>query len=72
MKGKLTTKIQVSGMTCGSCVAHVENSSRTVPGVNTVEVELRSETAAVEGDADVGARIAAIEGEGYGPAVVSA
>ena len=59
-------------MTCGSCAAHVENSLKTVPGVNAVEVELHGEIATVERDANGGALIAAIEGEGYGAAVTSA
>ncbi|MEO6437229.1 MAG: heavy metal translocating P-type ATPase [Tepidisphaeraceae bacterium] len=32
--------VSVSGMTCASCVAHVEKAARTVPGVNDVSVNL--------------------------------
>jgi Copper chaperone len=54
----MTTKIQVSGMTCGSCVSILERSLKTVPGVETATVDLRKETATVEGSADVSALVA--------------
>lgn len=67
----MTTTIQVSGMTCGSCVSLLERSLKTVPGVEAATVDLRKETATVEGDADVSALVATIEDEGYQATVVT-
>jgi Cu+-exporting ATPase len=41
--------LPVQGMTCASCVAHVEKGLARVPGVETVAVNLATESAAVEG-----------------------
>ncbi len=43
--------IAVTGMTCASCVAHVEKAIRSVPGVRTGEVSLARGRATVEYDA---------------------
>lgn len=61
----MITKLQVSGMTCGSCVSHVEHALKTVPGVVAATVDLRNETATVEGRADIQALLARVEAEGY-------
>ena len=42
--------IPVEGMTCASCVMHVENALSGVPGVSGVSVNLATEKAAVETD----------------------
>lgn len=42
--------IPVEGMTCASCVSHVERAIRRVPGVTSVAVNLAAETAAVDYD----------------------
>lgn len=68
----MTTKIQVSGMTCGSCVSILERALKTVPGVERARVDLRNETATVEGEADVNAVVAVIQDEGYQASVVAA
>jgi P-type Cu+ transporter len=58
--------LPVQGMTCASCVAHVEKALAKVPGVEKVAVNLATESAAVEGAAlDVGALRAAIDRAGY-------
>ena len=67
----MTTKIQVSGMTCGSCVSILERSLKTVPGVETATVDLSKETATVEGSADPSALVATIEDEGCQATVVN-
>ncbi len=67
----MTTKIQVSGMTCGSCVSILERSLKTVPGVEIATVDLREETATVEGSADISALVATIEDEGYQATMVN-
>ena len=40
--------IPVGGMTCASCVAHVEGALKEVPGVTEVSVNLATEKAVVE------------------------
>lgn len=37
-----TTIVDVTGMTCGNCVAHVTEAIEEVPGVLNVSVELRT------------------------------
>ena len=58
--------LPVHGMTCASCVAHVEKALAHVPGVRDVAVNLATESAAVDTDrADAAALRAAITGAGY-------
>ena len=59
--------LPVQGMTCASCVAHVEKALAAVPGVTRVAVNLATESAAVEGGAtvDVGALRQAVDAAGY-------
>ena len=42
--------LAVEGMTCASCVAHVEEALKEVPGVTRADVNLATETAVVELD----------------------
>ena len=42
--------LPVQGMTCASCVAHVEKALAQVPGVRKAAVNLATESAAVEGE----------------------
>lgn len=44
------TELEVDGMTCGSCVRHVEGALRTLRGVTKVTVELRDGLVRVEHD----------------------
>ncbi|HEU4407763.1 MAG TPA: heavy metal-associated domain-containing protein [Polyangiaceae bacterium] len=46
------TLLNVSGMTCTSCVRHVESALREVVGVRGVEVRLRKGEVLVKHDAD--------------------
>jgi Cu+-exporting ATPase len=58
--------LPVHGMSCASCVAHVEKALSAVPGVAKVAVNLATESAAVEGAAlDVGALRRAVDAAGY-------
>jgi heavy metal translocating P-type ATPase len=58
--------IEVEGMTCASCVAHVERALKAVPGVKTASVNLATERAEVTGAAlDRAALVQAVEGAGY-------
>ncbi|MBI4498057.1 MAG: heavy-metal-associated domain-containing protein [Chloroflexi bacterium] len=48
--GQVTERFAVRGMTCGSCVQHVEAAIAGVPGVRSVRVDLASATATVGRD----------------------
>lgn len=61
----MTTKLKISGMTCGNCVKHVTQALQAVPGVERVSVDLESGTAEVDGDASNEQLKAAVEEEGY-------
>ena len=60
-------QLQVEGMTCASCVARVEKSLRTVPGVTSASVNLASEQATIEHQpgVDTQALISAVQKAGY-------
>jgi len=58
--------LPVQGMTCASCVAHVEKALAQVPGVQKVAVNLATESAAVEGvGLDAAALTGAVSAAGY-------
>ena len=59
----------IGGMTCASCVAHVEKALRAAPGVREASVNLASERAELLLDpkADITAIAAAVTEEGYEP-----
>jgi copper chaperone CopZ len=63
------TQLTITGMTCASCVAHVENALRKVPGVDSVAVNLATEEARVDGVAHPAALIKAVHDAGYGASV---
>ena len=44
---------EVAGMSCGSCVRHIEQALRELPGVERVEVELKAGRVRVQHDADL-------------------
>ena len=46
------SSFQVAGMSCGSCVRHIEHALRELPGVERVQVELAAGRVRVEHDAD--------------------
>ena len=58
-------KLQVSGMTCGHCVAAVTRAVEALPGVQSVSVDRESGQVVVEGSPDKAALLAAIIDEGY-------
>src|SRR5690625_786597 len=68
VKRAATLSIPVTGMTCASCVGHVEKALGRLPGVAKVGVNLATERAdiAFTGRADAAAVARAIEGAGYG------
>ena len=59
------TRLKITGMTCGHCVAHTKKALEAVPGVTEAEVTLEPGGALVKGDADVSALIAAVKEAGY-------
>ncbi|MFV1443099.1 MULTISPECIES: heavy metal translocating P-type ATPase [unclassified Phaeobacter] len=70
MTENLTTRFQITGMNCASCVGRVERALAAVPGVSEATVNLASESARVSHDAKVTAADLAdvLAGAGY-PAV---
>ncbi len=56
----------VSGMTCASCVRHVEGALRETPGVVSASVNLATATVAVEGSAPFEKMASQVEDAGYG------
>lgn len=64
---KLTTKLSVKGMTCQNCVKHVTQALAALPGVQSAQVWLETNSAVVEHDQDakIEAMLLAIEEEGY-------
>jgi P-type Cu+ transporter len=58
--------LPVQGMSCASCVAHVEKALAAVPGVSSVAVNLATESATVQGAALDAARLRhAVDEAGY-------
>ena len=47
---KSETVLNVTGMTCGSCVRHVDSALRKVDGVSEVQVDLRAGKVTVNHD----------------------
>jgi P-type Cu+ transporter len=67
--GKKKVTFGVTGMTCASCVSHVEKALKEVPGILSVNVNLATERATVEYDPDetsVTDFKKAVESAGYG------
>jgi copper chaperone len=63
-------QLKIDGMSCGHCVAAVENSLKAISGVKSVMVDLDSGSAIVEGTVDIQVLISAVEQEGYEARVV--
>ena len=61
----MRTKLKVEGMTCLSCVQHVEDALTTVDGVERATADPTSNTATVDGTAKVDALIDAVDEAGY-------
>ncbi|AIY40772.1 Lead, cadmium, zinc and mercury transporting ATPase [Collimonas arenae] len=60
-------QLAIDGMSCASCVSHVEKALRKVAGVQDVSVNLATELATVKGDSAtaIGPLVAAVEKAGY-------
>ena len=61
----MNVELKVTGMTCAHCEKAVQEALAAVPGVTAVDVDRSSGVANVKGEADTGARIAAVVEEGY-------
>ena len=57
--------MEIKGMMCGHCKAHVETACKGVPGVTDAVVDLDAKNVTVTGDADVAALKKAITDAGY-------
>ena len=62
-----TLRLEVDGMTCASCSTRVEKALRQVPGVQSAQVNLATETADVRlgGGSSAHALVAAVKAAGY-------
>ena len=65
------TDLDITGMTCKHCQRAVTNALEAVEGVQGATVDLAPGSARVEGNVDIRALIAAVEGEGYQATPVS-
>ncbi|MGK3988219.1 heavy-metal-associated domain-containing protein [Sorangium sp. So ce136] len=62
------TILRVDGMSCPSCIRHIDSALRELDGVGKVDVRLREGTVAVQHDpasAPVDALVEAVRGAGY-------
>lgn len=62
------TMLRVDGMSCPSCVRHIDSALRDLGGVDKIDVRLREGTVVVQHDpasAPVDALIEAVRGAGY-------
>ncbi len=62
----MAKKFNVTGMTCAACQAHVEHAVSKVKGVNSVTVNLLTNSMTVEGNASDENIIKAVSKAGYG------
>lgn len=61
----MSTTLTVEGMSCEHCEQSVEEALEDVSGVEDVAVDRENEQATVEGDADTGELVSAVEDAGY-------
>ena len=58
-------KIQIEGMSCGHCVAHVREALEEIRGIESVEVSLEEKCATIVGNTAEGDIKEAIDEAGY-------
>ena len=63
-------QLSVTGATCSSCVATIENTLTSVPGITGAHMNLADNTATAYGDADPDVLVQAVESAGYGASVI--
>ena len=69
MTNKKETILSVEGMTCSSCIRHVESALRVLEGIENVEVKLKDGKVRVEHDpsrSTIDEMIRALGEAGYG------
>jgi copper chaperone CopZ len=64
------TELQVEGMSCGSCVKHVNAALLPLAGVGEVTVDLASGRVKVTGDIDSDVLLSALNEAGYPASVL--
>ena len=57
--------VEIQNMTCDHCKRAVENALRDLPGVQSVQVDVKAGRAQVEGAPDPAQLLAALAEEGY-------
>jgi len=62
---RMKTTITVEGMSCDHCERSVEEALHEVSGVTNATADREREQVSVEGDADLGALVRAVENAGY-------
>ena len=67
-KGMIMEQYTVTGMSCAACQARVEKAVSKVPGVESCNVSLLTNTLGVEGSASASEIMKAVEDAGYGAA----
>ncbi len=65
-----TRTYSVPGISCGHCKTAIEGEVRTVPGVESVTVDVDAKTVAVAGEVDEAAVKEAVDEAGYEVAAV--
>ncbi len=68
----MTKTLQIKGMTCEHCVRAVTKALQGVAGVDKVAVDLGAGRARIDGSADEGALVRAVEKQGYEVQLVAA
>ncbi|WP_019561598.1 heavy metal translocating P-type ATPase [Caldimonas manganoxidans] len=60
-----TYTLPIEGMTCASCVGRVERALRRLPGVQSAEVNLATESATVQGQCPLPELVSTVQAAGY-------
>jgi len=66
-----STELQVEGMSCGSCVKHINAALQPLAGVGEVTVDLTSGRVKVTGDAQSDVLLSALKEAGYPASVLA-
>lgn len=66
-----TIELNVQGMSCGSCVKHVNAALSQLAGVTAVEVDLSAGSVRVTGFAGTDALVSALDHAGYPAQIVT-
>ena len=66
-----STELQVEGMSCGSCVKHINAALQPLAGVGEVTVDLTSGRVKVTGDTQSDVLLSALKEAGYPASVLT-